>query len=97
MRYALEGLKDALAAATVTRAVAALEDTLGVKLLDRTTRFVRATEARRRYLEDARQILAGLEAADDAAGDETENRAGGNGRGGFGELAAGRSFLHDDG
>ena len=51
----------------VTRAVASLEDTLGVKLLDRTTRYVRATEAGRRYLEDARQILAGLEAADEAA------------------------------
>ena len=51
----------------VTRAVAAQEDTLGVKLLDRTTRYVRATEAGRRYLEDARQILAGLEAADEAA------------------------------
>jgi DNA-binding transcriptional LysR family regulator len=51
----------------VTRAVAALEDTLGVKLLDRTTRYVRVTEAGRRYLEDARQILAGLEAADEAA------------------------------
>jgi len=51
----------------VTRAVAALEDTLGVKLLDRTTRYVRVTEAGRRYLEDARQILAGLEAADETA------------------------------
>ncbi len=51
----------------VTRAVAALEDTVGVKLLDRTTRYVRATEAGRRYLDDARQILAGLEAADEAA------------------------------
>jgi DNA-binding transcriptional LysR family regulator len=51
----------------VTRAVAALEETLGVKLLDRTTRYVRATEAGRRYLEDARQILASVEAADDAA------------------------------
>jgi DNA-binding transcriptional LysR family regulator len=51
----------------VTRAVAALEDTLGVKLLDRTTRYVRVTEAGRRYLDDARQILAGLEAADEAA------------------------------
>ena len=51
----------------VTRAVAALENTLGVKLLDRTTRYVRATEAGRRYLEDARSILAGLEAADEAA------------------------------
>jgi DNA-binding transcriptional LysR family regulator len=51
----------------VTRAVASLEDTLGVKLLDRTTRYVRATEAGRRYLEDARHILTGLETADEAA------------------------------
>lgn len=59
----------------VTRAVAALEDTLGVKLLDRTTRYVRATEAGRRYLEDARQVLAGLEAADAvAAGINSEPR-----------------------
>ena len=52
---------------SVTRAVAALEDTVGVKLLDRTTRYVRVTEAGRRYLEDARQILSGLQAADEAA------------------------------
>ena len=51
----------------VTRAVAALEETLGVKLLNRTTRYVRATEAGQRYLEDARQILAQLEIADEAA------------------------------
>ena len=51
----------------VTRAVASLEDQLGVKLLDRTTRYVRVTESGRRYLEDARQILAGIQAADEAA------------------------------
>lgn len=51
----------------VTRAIAALEASLGVKLLDRTTRYVRATEAGLRYLEDARQILADLESADEAA------------------------------
>ena len=51
----------------VTRAIASLEDTLGVKLLNRTTRYVRATEAGLRYLEDARQILADLEVADEAA------------------------------
>jgi len=51
----------------VTRAVAALENTLGIKLLDRTTRYVRVTEAGRRYLEDARQILVALESADEAA------------------------------
>ena len=51
----------------VTRAIAALEQQLGVKLLNRTTRFVRVTEAGRRYLEDAKRILGDLEAADDAA------------------------------
>ncbi len=51
----------------VTRAVAKLEEHLGVKLLNRTTRYVRATEAGLRYLEDARHILARLSAADDAA------------------------------
>ena len=52
---------------TVTRAVAALEHHLRVKLLNRTTRFVRATESGSRYLEDARRILQDLDAADDAA------------------------------
>ncbi len=51
----------------VTRAVAALEERLGVKLLDRTTRHVRATDAGLRYLEDARRILTELDAADEAA------------------------------
>ena len=51
----------------VTRAVAALEQQLGVKLLNRTTRFVRATEAGNRYLEDARRILGEVDAADEAA------------------------------
>jgi len=50
----------------VTRAVAGLETQLNVKLLNRSTRFVRATEAGLRYLDDARRILAELEAADEA-------------------------------
>ncbi len=54
-------------APAVTRAVAALESHLGVKLLNRTTRFVRATDAGLRYLEDARRILAEVEVAEDAA------------------------------
>lgn len=51
---------------SVTRAIGNLEDRLGVKLLDRTTRFVRPTPAGLRYLEDSRRLLAELQAADDA-------------------------------
>jgi len=51
----------------VTRAIAALEEQLGVKLFNRTTRYVRTTEAGQRYLTDARRILADLNAADEAA------------------------------
>jgi DNA-binding transcriptional LysR family regulator len=51
----------------VTRAVAALEEQLGVKLLNRTTRFVRTTEAGKRYLEDTKRILSEVNAADEAA------------------------------
>lgn len=51
----------------VTRSVAALEERLGVQLLHRTTRHVRTTEAGRRYLEDARRVLADADAADAAA------------------------------
>lgn len=51
----------------VTRAVAALEERLGVKLLNRTTRHVRATDAGQRYLEDARRIIAASDEADEAA------------------------------
>ena len=55
--------------AAVTRAVTALEERLGVKLLLRTTRSVRLTDAGGRYLEDSRNILASiLEANEIAAG-----------------------------
>ena len=51
----------------VTRAVAGLEEELGIKLLNRTTRYVRTTDAGQRYLEDARRILTDVNAADEAA------------------------------
>lgn len=51
----------------VTRAVAALEQRLGVKLLMRTTRQVRSTDAGQRYLEHARRLLAETDEADAAA------------------------------
>jgi DNA-binding transcriptional LysR family regulator len=58
-----------------TRAVADLEARLGVKLLNRTTRYVRATDAGQRYLEDARRVLVAADEADEAAvGINTEPR-----------------------
>ncbi|WP_269532458.1 LysR family transcriptional regulator [Chitinimonas sp. BJYL2] len=51
----------------VTRAISALENRLGVKLLQRTTRYVRVTEAGQRYLDDARRILGEVDEADEAA------------------------------
>lgn len=53
--------------AAVTRAVSALEEQIGVKLLLRTTRNVRLTEAGSRYLEDTRNILASIHEANEAA------------------------------
>jgi len=51
----------------VTRAIAALEDRLGVKLLTRTTRYVRVTDAGNRYLDDARRIIGEMDEAEEAA------------------------------
>lgn len=51
----------------VTRAVAALEARIGTRLLVRTTRSVKLTEAGARYLEDCRRILAEIEEAEAAA------------------------------
>ncbi|MES2185141.1 MAG: LysR family transcriptional regulator [Pseudomonadota bacterium] len=51
----------------VTRAIAALEEAVGARLLVRTTRSVKTTEAGVRYLEDCRRILAEIDEADAAA------------------------------
>lgn len=51
----------------VTRAVLALEERLGIRLLTRTTRVVRVTEAGARYLEEARRIMIDMDEAEAAA------------------------------
>jgi DNA-binding transcriptional LysR family regulator len=48
----------------ITRAVAGLEDRLGVRLFNRTTRTVHLTETGSRFLEDARRVLSELDTAE---------------------------------
>lgn len=51
----------------VTRAVAELEERLGLRLLTRTTRFVRVTDAGARFAQDCRRILADIDEAETVA------------------------------
>jgi DNA-binding transcriptional LysR family regulator len=50
----------------VTRAINELENQLGLRLLTRTTRTVRVTEAGERYVQDCRRILAEMAEADES-------------------------------
>ena len=52
----------------VTRAINELESHLGVRLLTRTTRVVRVTDAGLRYVTDCRRILAEITEADESVG-----------------------------
>ncbi|QFU00530.1 HTH-type transcriptional regulator DmlR [Halomonas sp. THAF5a] len=56
-----------LSAPSATRAINSLETALGARLFTRSTRRVRLTEVGQAYLEEVREILAHLQAADDAA------------------------------
>jgi DNA-binding transcriptional LysR family regulator len=56
-----------LSAPTVTRAMAALENRLGVHLLERSTRGVRLTEAGERFASDCRRLLEEVEKAEASA------------------------------
>lgn len=56
-----------ISAPSATRGVNALEEHLGARLFTRTTRKVRLTDVGAAYLDDARNVLGQLQAADDAA------------------------------
>jgi DNA-binding transcriptional LysR family regulator len=64
--FASAARKLRLSAPAVTRAIAELEIRLGVKLLNRTTRHVRVTDAGQKYYQDAKQIVMLADEAEEA-------------------------------
>ena len=65
--FAPAARKLGLSASGVTRLIAALEERLGARLLQRTTRSVTLTDVGARYLQRTRRILADVEEAERAA------------------------------
>jgi DNA-binding transcriptional LysR family regulator len=74
--FAPAARKLGLSPSGVTRLIAALENRLGARLLQRTTRSVTLTDAGARYLERARRILADVEEAEIAAEGERARPSG---------------------
>ncbi|MGA8901868.1 LysR family transcriptional regulator [Bradyrhizobium sp.] len=74
--FAPAARKLGLSPSGVTRLIAALENRLGARLLQRTTRSVTLTDAGARYLERARRILADVEEAEVAAEGERARPSG---------------------
>jgi DNA-binding transcriptional LysR family regulator len=74
--FAPAGRRLKLSPSAVTRQVAALEERLGTRLLQRTTRSVALTDAGARYLERARRILTDVAEAEGAAQAERSAPAG---------------------
>jgi DNA-binding transcriptional LysR family regulator len=74
--FAPAARKLGLSPSGVTRLIAALEDRLGVRLLQRTTRQVALTDVGARYLERVRRILGDVEEAETAAEGERTRPSG---------------------
>jgi DNA-binding transcriptional LysR family regulator len=74
--FAPAARKLGLSPSGVTRLIAALEDRLGARLLQRTTRSVTLTDAGVRYLERIRPILADVEEAEDSVEGERTRPSG---------------------
>lgn len=64
MGFASAARRSGLSASQVTRAVVALEERIGVRLFNRSTREVSLTEAGLRFLADAKRILADMDIAE---------------------------------
>jgi DNA-binding transcriptional LysR family regulator len=74
--FAPAARKLGLSPSGVTRLIAALEDRLGARLLQRTTRRVALTDAGVRYLERARRILGDVEEAEGSVESERTRPSG---------------------
>jgi DNA-binding transcriptional LysR family regulator len=74
--FAPAARKLGLSPSGVTRLIAALEDRLGARLLQRTTRSVTLTDIGTRYLERARRIVADVEEAEGSVLDERSRPSG---------------------
>src|SRR5487761_2203571 len=74
--FAPAARKLGLSPSGVTRLIAALEERLGARLLQRTTRSVALTDVGARYLERARSILADVEEAETSIQDERSRPSG---------------------
>lgn len=69
--FAGAGARMRISPPAVTRAIASLEERLGGRLFNRTTRSLSLTEAGMRFLESARRLLADVEEAERSAVGET--------------------------
>jgi DNA-binding transcriptional LysR family regulator len=74
--FAPAARKLGLSPSAVTRLIAALEDRVGARLLQRTTRSVTLTDIGARYLERVRRILADVEDAENSASAERSTPSG---------------------
>lgn len=74
--FAPAARKLGLSASAVTRLVAGLENYLGARLLQRTTRSVMLTDVGARYLERARRVLGDLEEAEGSVRSERSKPSG---------------------
>src|SRR6201987_6473588 len=74
--FAPAARKLALSPSGVTRLIAAREDRLGARLLQRTTRSVTLTDVGTRYLERVRRILSDVEEAESSAEGERTRPSG---------------------